>query len=79
MRLLRIVYIIFKAVSMLYTLWRGTRATRIVWLVTFIWRLIRRKPSLLRRPRVLYTFVGADDERVYRRQGLRKIESLRKS
>ncbi|WAH35545.1 hypothetical protein [Alicyclobacillus dauci] len=73
MRTFRVIYQLFKWFSMGYTMWRGTKFTRVLWLAGIIWRALRRQPAPKRPPRVTFTFVGPHQEEIYRRRGWRKI------
>lgn len=77
MRIFRVGFRLFKILSMMYAVWRGSRMTRLVWLVSLVWRIIRRKPWSMVRPRVVFTFVNAKDGRIYHRRGWRKIQGNR--
>lgn len=77
MRVFRVGFRIFKLVSMAYAFWRSSRKTRLAWLGLLLWRMIRRKPLVIRKPKVVFTFVNAEKGHIYHRKGWRKIEGNR--
>ncbi|EPZ43987.1 hypothetical protein [Alicyclobacillus acidoterrestris] len=75
MGMFRLLFRMFRLFSMIYTVFRGSRSARLIWLVTVLWRILRRRDGVLQPPRVVFTFVGPHEEKIYRRRGWRRIAS----
>ncbi|GMA61855.1 hypothetical protein NZD89_19240 [Alicyclobacillus fastidiosus] len=73
MGIFRLFFRTFRLLSMLYMVFRASRLTRAIWLVSTLWRIFRRRSGAIQRPKVVFTFVGPRDETIYRRRGWRRI------
>ncbi|MFD1677334.1 hypothetical protein [Alicyclobacillus fodiniaquatilis] len=73
MGIVRLIYRTFKLFSLFYTLWQTTRVTRLFFVVRMLIRLFRKRSARRKRPKMAFTFVGANHTEIYRRRGWRRI------
>ncbi|MFB5191617.1 hypothetical protein [Alicyclobacillus fastidiosus] len=73
MGMFRLVFRAFRLISILYTVFRASRSTRAIWLASTLWRIFHRRSGVVQRPKVVFTFVGPHDDRIYRRRGWRRV------
>ncbi|GMA58767.1 hypothetical protein C7445_106104 [Alicyclobacillus sacchari] len=74
MQTIRTMFRLFRTFSMLYTLWRGSRATQLLYIGSMVWRFFRGQKVRPRPPRVVVTFVDPHTDAIYKRRGWRRIE-----
>ncbi|WP_067620714.1 hypothetical protein [Alicyclobacillus acidiphilus] len=72
MRTIRILFRLFRFLSIGFTIWRASRATRAFYIGSMLWKYFRRR-SVTTPPRVVFTFVDPHTDAIYRRRGWRRI------
>jgi hypothetical protein len=79
MGIFRWTYRIVKAMVVIYALFNAFLRSRWFTVGFMLWRVLRRKPAVNARKAAVIQFVNAGEPAIYRRRGLRKILSTRRS